>query len=58
MKNGSFPKKSTCLLYSAVLPEFYNSKVKVLYVLVGYFILILKKCIKCMYRWGSSQCSP
>ena len=32
--------------------SFYN------YVLVGYFILILKKCMKCMLRVGSSQCSP
>ena len=29
-----------------------------LYVLVGNFILILKKCINCVYRMGSSQCSP
>ena len=28
------------------------------YVLVGYFILILKKCINCVYRMGSSQHSP
>ena len=28
------------------------------YVLVGYFIFVLKICTKCVHRLGSSQCSP
>ena len=43
-------QRTTFLLYRTVWLNFYTARYKFLYVLVGYFILILKKCMKCVLR--------
>ena len=40
------------------LTSIQQGKSFYMYILVGYFMLILKKCMKCVLRVGSSQRSP
>ena len=54
-----FPEKSACLLIGLYSPTFIQQgKNFYIYVLVGYFILIIKMCVKSVYRMGGSQRLP
>ena len=57
-KNGGFPENRHVSFIGPYRPTSIQQSKKFLYVLVGYFILILKKCMKRVLRASSSQCSP